>query len=88
MQPSDRPVRLTFPAFEIGAVRIMAGGVKVGHARADWLRRKWVAYLYQYAGRPRDRAYGEGDAAEELADIRAELRERVGTEGGRGRWSS
>ncbi len=55
---SDRPVRLTFPAREPGARRIMAGGVQVGHMLADH-RMRWTAYLWLDAGKP-----GRGFAGE------------------------
>ena len=49
--PPDRPVRLTFPAREPGARRIMAGKLQVGHALADH-RYRWVAYLWAVPGKP------------------------------------
>ena len=36
MSATARPVRLTFPAREPGARRIMAGKLQVGHALADY----------------------------------------------------
>lgn len=47
----DRPVRLTFPAREPGARKIMADGIQVGHVLADFHYR-WTAYLWAEAGRP------------------------------------
>ena len=49
--PPDRPVRLTFPAREPGARRIMAGKLQVGHALADH-RMRWTGYLWAVAGKP------------------------------------
>ncbi len=43
--------RLTFPAREPGARKIMADGIQVGHCLADhhW---DWMAYLWCVAGKP------------------------------------
>lgn len=52
--PPDRPVRLTFPAREPGARKIMADGIQVGHCLADF-RYHWTAYCWSVAG---ESAYG------------------------------
>ena len=77
MQP-ERPVNLTFPANDIGWVRIMAGGVQVCYIRRDG---RWRAFLWNEAG---NRHGGYADApvtGETLGDLRAELRGRVALKG-------
>ena len=75
MPPPDRPVRLTFPSYDIGAARIMAGDLQVGHVwRGD---RCWTAWLWNETG---NRQGGHADAPvtrEYLRELRARLRERV-----------
>ena len=72
MQPEPvRPVKLTFPAREPGARKIMADGVQVGHCLADFHMR-WTAYLWLDAGRP-----GRGFAAEVRGASLRMMRERV-----------
>ena len=69
---TDRPVRLTFPAREPGARRIMAGKLQVGHVLADY-RYRWTAYCWFVAGKP---AYGFRYElkAPDLDGLRAEVR--------------
>ena len=50
-QQPDRLPKLTFPAREPGARRIMADGVQVGHVLADH-RMRWTAYLWAVPGKP------------------------------------
>jgi len=69
VQP-DRPVKLTFPAREPGARKIMANGIQVGHALADFHMR-WTAYFWVVPGRPGEGIAGEAKGAN-LAEMRAE----------------
>jgi hypothetical protein len=87
---SDRPVRLTFPAYGPGAADILAGGRSVGFCLDEGggshgYARRWRAYLYPAA---QDRRMPKPDGCEEvtartLAELRETLRERVET---RGQW--
>ena len=67
----DRPVRLTFPAREPGARRIMADGIQVGHALANH-HMDWTAYLWAVASDP-----GMGFRGEVKAASLARMREKV-----------
>ena len=41
--PPERPVRLTFPSYDIGAAGIMAGDLQVGHVLGEyWCWRAWL----------------------------------------------
>ena len=77
--PPDRPVRITFPAREPGARRIMAGKLQVGHCLADH-RYRWTAYLWAEAGRPgmgfRGEVKGSG-----LVHLRDEVQKRLDANG-------
>lgn len=77
--PPDRPIRLTFPSNDIGWALILADGLKVGHCVAGFS--SWTAYLWC---KPGDNFTGYGDvpvSRPRLADLRAELRERVENKG-------
>jgi len=75
----DRPPKLTFPAREPGARRIMAGKLQVGHCLADH-RMRWTAYLWAVPGKP-----GEGFRLEvkgaDLCSVRDRLAERIEADG-------
>ena len=70
--PPERPIKLTFPAREPGARRIMAGKLQVGHALADH-RMRWTGYLWAVAGCP-----GYGFRGEVKAPDLPALRVQVG----------
>ena len=75
----DRPVRLTFPSYDIGSARIMAGDLQVGHVLGEyWL---WRAYLWPVAGDFTTGPSGEQVTGRRLADVREKLRERVEAKG-------
>ena len=85
MPQPDRPVRLTFPAREPGARRIMAGRLQVGHCLADW-RYRWTAYCWSVAGEP---GYGwryEVKGAN-LRQMRDEVVKRMEADGPWWEWS-
>lgn len=67
----SRPVRLTFPPREPGARKIMADGLQVGHALADY-RYRWTAHLWNVASDPHMGFRGEVRGA----SLR-QMRERV-----------
>jgi hypothetical protein len=74
---TGRPVRLTFPPYDVGAADILAGGRSVGFC-LDEGGGRWRAYLYPAA---QDRRTPRPDNCEEvtartLADLRRQLRER------------
>jgi hypothetical protein len=85
---AERPVRLTFPAYGIGAADVLANGRSVGfcldegggsHGHA----RRWRAYLYPAA---QDRRMPRPEVCEEvtartLGELRRDLRERVALKG-------
>ena len=77
--PPDRPVRLTVPAREPGARKIMADGLQVGHVLASHTGR-WTAYLWAVRCDPHMGLAGEVKGAG-LPSLRDELRERVEREG-------
>ena len=79
MQP-DRPVRLTFPAREPGARRIMAGKLQVGHALAGWTGRTWTAYLWLAADDP-DEGFAEHVQSASVRSLREAVVARL-AEGG------
>ena len=75
----DRPVRLTFPSYDIGSARIMAGDLQVGHVLGEYWC--WRAWLWPVAD-----DFGFPDSTEQvtgrrLADVREKLRERVELKG-------
>jgi hypothetical protein len=83
MQP-ERPVQLTFPAYDVGAARIDADGRQVGHVLADDVR-QWHARLWP---RPDMRPFTMADLeametviCPTLREVRAVLRERVAEKG-------
>lgn len=67
----DCTVKLTFPAREPGARRIMAGKLQVGHCLANF-HMNWVAYCWRVPGKP-----GEGFAGEVKGANLRQMRERV-----------
>ena len=69
MQPPERSVKLTFPAREPGARRIMADGIQVGVCLQGHTR-KWRAYLWT-------RALIAGSGYEIKADTVGQLRVEV-----------
>ena len=73
--------RLTFPAYDLGAADIMAGGKQVGIC-LDEGRGRWRAYLYAAATGRRVRLGGEEEVTgRTLGEIRQVLRERVDLKG-------
>ena len=77
----DKPARITFPAYDVGAVDILSGGRHVGMALDEGGR--WRAWLYAAAQdrrtpRPVD---CEEVTARTLAELRRDLRERVELKG-------
>lgn len=78
MPPAD--VRLTFPAYDIGGVNIMAGGKCVGFCLAEFWN--WRAYLFPAATGRRDRPLDcEEVTGKTLRELREKLRERVEVDG-------
>jgi hypothetical protein len=78
----DPPMRLTFPAYDIGAADILADGKGVGFC-LDEGGGRWRAYLYPAA---QDRRMPKPEGCEEvtgktLAELRETLRKRVADEG-------
>lgn len=71
--PPDRPVKLTLPAREPGARRIMADGVQVGVC-LQMHTRKWRAYLWQ---RPGIVGFAREVKADTVAELRAVIGERL-----------
>jgi hypothetical protein len=80
---ADKPIRLTFPAYDVGAADILAGGKSVGFCLDEG--GIWRAYLYPAAQERRAPRPGKCEevTARTLADLRRELRERVEV---KGRW--
>jgi hypothetical protein len=77
--PPDLPVRLTFPSYDIGAARIMAGDLQVGHVLGEyWL---WRAHLWAVADDFTCALSAEQVTAPKLADIREKLRQRIADKG-------
>jgi len=72
-------VRLTFPAREPGARKIMAGHLQVGHVLADFHMR-WTAYLWAVPGRPGMGFRGEVKGAD-LRQMRDRVAERLNANG-------
>jgi hypothetical protein len=78
---TDRPARLTFPAYDVGAADILADGKHAGICLDEG--RRWRAYLYAAA---QDRRAPRPAGCEEvtgrtLGDLRRELRERFELKG-------
>ena len=78
---TENPVRLAFPAYDIGAADILAAGKHVGMALDEGGR--WRAWLYPAA---QDRRTPRPEKCEEvtgrtLGDLRRELRERFELKG-------
>jgi hypothetical protein len=74
---ADRPVRITFPSYDIGAADILADGKHAGICLDEG--RRWRAYLYAAA---QDRRAPRPVGCEEvtrrtLSDLRRDLRERL-----------
>lgn len=79
---TGRPVRITFPPYDIGAAGIVAGGKYVGLA-LDEGRGRWRAYLFPSAqDRRMPRPAGcEEVTARTLGELRRVLRERLELKG-------
>lgn len=87
---AEKPVRITFPGYDVGAADILAGGRSVGFCLDEGggslgYPRRWRAYLYPAA---QDRRMPKPEGCEEatgrtLGELRRELRERVEV---KGRW--
>ena len=85
---ASRPVRPTFPAYDLGAADILADGRSVGFCLDEGggslgYPKRWRAYLYPAA---QDRRMPKPDGCEEvtartLAELRETLRERVADKG-------
>jgi hypothetical protein len=74
------PVRVTFPAYDVGGTDILVGGMRAGICLADF--RGWKAYLYPELTTRRIRVLGcEEVTARTLGELRRELRERVELKG-------
>ena len=77
----ERAVRLTFPAYDIGAADIMTGGKNAGIC-LDEGRGAWRAYLYPELTDRRIRVPGcEEVTGRTLGELRRALRERVDLKG-------
>lgn len=75
-----KPVRLTFPAYDIGAADILVSGRRAGIILGEFSC--WRAYLYRALTDRRVRLGGEEEVtAETLAELRRVLRKRVADEG-------
>ena len=77
---SDRPVKLTVPAREPGARKIMADGLQVGHMLAGHTGQGWTAYLWAVRCDPHMGFAGEV-RGRSLAEAREATRERLGVIG-------
>jgi hypothetical protein len=85
---AEKPVRLTLPAYDIGAADMLAGGRSVGFCLDEGggtrgHARRWRAYLYLAA---QDRRMPKPEGCEEvtagtLGELRRELRERIALKG-------
>jgi hypothetical protein len=75
-----RPVRLTFPSYDIGGTDIIAAEKRVGFTLANF--KGWTAYLFPVAT---DRRVRPADCEEvtgrTLGELRRVLRERVELKG-------
>jgi hypothetical protein len=75
-----KPVRITFPSYDIGAARIMADGKRAGFCLAEFYR--WRAYLFPALTEGHVRPAGcEEVTGRTLGDLRRVLRERVELKG-------
>ena len=75
-----RPVRITFPSYDLGAADIMAFGKNAGICLDEG--NLWRAYLYASLSDRRIRLGGEEEVtARTLGELRAVLRERVDLKG-------
>lgn len=76
-----RPVKLTFPSYDVGAADILASGRHVGMALDEGGR--WRAWLYAAAQERRTPrpARCEEVTARTLVELRRDLRERVELKG-------
>jgi hypothetical protein len=75
----DRPVRLTFPGYDTGAARIMAGNLQVGTVLGEfWC---WRAYLWPVADDFAGQLTAEQVTGKRLADVRETLRRRAAESG-------
>ena len=75
-----RPVRLTFPSYDIGAADILADGKQAGVVLAEF--KFWRAYLYPVLADRRIRGGGEEEVTgKTLGELRRVLRERVELKG-------
>ena len=79
MPPPDRPVRLTFPSYDIGAARIMAGDLQVGHVLGEYWC--WRAWLWPVADEFITGPSGGQVTGKRLADVRVLVRERFELKG-------
>jgi hypothetical protein len=82
--PPDRPVKLTVVPVEPGYAKIMSGAFQVGYALTVWDERDpltgaWEAHLWSVAGC--HEADGETVTRLRLAELRAELRRRLESDG-------
>lgn len=76
----SKPVRLTFPAYDIGGTDILAKGKRVGFTLAEF--KGWRAYLFPKATDRRIREGGEEEVTgRTLGELRRVLRERVELKG-------
>lgn len=78
---AERPVRLTFPSYDIGAADILADGKHAGVCLGEFYG--WRAYLYAVLAdsRIRTRLDCEEVTARTLGELRKTLRERVAERG-------
>jgi hypothetical protein len=74
-----RPVRITFPSYDIGAADILCGGKRVGFC-LDEGQGRWRAYMFPVAGRHRPEGCEEV-TGRTLGELRKALRERVELKG-------
>ena len=72
-------MRLTFPSYDIGAARIMAGDLQVGTVLGEYWN--WRAYLWPVADDFTGQLSGEQVTGKRLADVRAKLRAQVAEAG-------
>jgi hypothetical protein len=78
---AERPVKLTFPSYDIGAADILASGRSVGFCLAEfWCWRAWLYATAQDRRTPRPSGCEEV-TARTLGDLRWDLRERVELKG-------
>jgi hypothetical protein len=75
-----KPVRITFPSYDIGSTDIIWLGKRVGFCLAEY--RNWRAYLFPEATDRRVRPEGcEEVTGRTLGELRRVLRERVELKG-------